>query len=95
MVYVVHREKHLAKEGWTLSDAKYINDGEDALCIDFPDGEVKYVPERTCIPTWEPNCWGFSTAYCKCGQKLLEVANGLDERLPNYCSKCGVKVVEE
>lgn len=53
-----------------------------------------YYKERTCKPIAKPNVWGFCDFYCECGNKLLEIANGTDEYLPNYCSNCGTKVVK-
>ena len=56
------------------------------ICKDFQ-------PAHTCRPIAKPNVWGFCDFYCECGNKLLEVANGIDEYLPNYCSNCGAKVI--
>lgn len=51
--------------------------------------------ERTCRPTAKPNDWEFSNCYCECGNKLLEVEKVLDERLLNYCSRCGTKIAAQ
>lgn len=75
--------------------AREINNKIEAEPIDELLRLNGYVPERTCRPTVKPNVWGFCDFYCKCGNKLLEVANGINECLPNYCSNCGAKVMNQ
>lgn len=53
-----------------------------------------YYKERTCKIRWKHIDGDVVAGYCGCGNKLLEVANGIDEYLPNYCSNCGTKVVK-
>lgn len=66
----------------------FCDDGEDAMCLTFPDGHtVKYVPERTCR-------WSYDDATdswdAECGGKVL-----WDHGAPKFCPECGGTVVEE
>lgn len=82
----------LAKDSWMFGQPRFIDDGEDALYIEFPDRTVKYVPERTCkrithglernreIATVSWTC-------SKCGRHM-----GRDD---SFCPNCGARVKEE
>ena len=69
----------------TFGQLRFIDDGEDALYIEFPDHTVKYVPERTCqyklAPDGKKRCSG-------CGRRLVFKLSFM-----NYCPSCGARVI--
>lgn len=86
----------LEKDGYEFTPAQFIDDGEDALLINFTDtGEtVKYVPERTCAVT----ATAYGNGRCSsCGEELTQY-EGFDpfemKYTGKYCIECGAKVVE-
>lgn len=88
-------EEFIESFSFVDEDEVYTN-GLDLIPVFRVDQLIEYYfKERICKPMPKPNDYGFSTFYCKCGNKLLEVANGIDECLPNYCSNCGVKIIKE
>ena len=81
----------LAKESWKFGQPRFIDDGEDALYVEFPDRTVKYVPERTCEMEFDfPQEVGFKQIDCRCS----ECWHGMSVH-DRYCSECGAKVVGE
>lgn len=73
----------LAKGSWKFGQPRFIDDGEDALYVEFPDRTVKYVPERTCRNI-HPDVFQCSECY----------AIDDDWKNPPYCHGCGAKVIE-
>lgn len=87
----------LAKESWKLGQPRFIDDGEDAIFIEFPDRTVKYVPERK-GRNLEGN--DGKTRCSECGTLVVDMAY-FDElgggvvlvrNYPDYCPKCGVRL---
>ena len=92
--YGLTLEEFIESFSFVDEDQIYTN-GLDLIPVFRVDQLIEYYfKERICKPIVKSNDWGFSNFYCKCGNKLLEVVNGIDEHLPNYCSNCGVKIIK-
>lgn len=70
------------------------------LVDDAPEGSIvivngtRYVPERTCKVEWKHIGGDVAAGYCKCGTELDRCHDYEPAHLPNFCPKCGTKVVE-
>lgn len=89
----------LAKGSWKFGQPRFIDDGEDALYVEFPDRTVKYVPERTCKPIdpfdketkhiVERGLSHYYWPYKGCPECQRDFPQG-----SNYCPNCGAKVAD-
>lgn len=79
------------KAGYDFTPAKFIDDGEDALFVKFPDTgkTVKYVPERRGkrIRT------KYREKLCQIEYMCSECGFPLYSDHDSFCSECGAKVV--
>lgn len=77
------------KAGYDFTPAKFIDDGEDALFIEFQDTgkTVKYVPERTC-KNLRKSVWNFKCSNCETAFDTTHVYFDIE-----FCPNCGAKVV--
>ena len=91
----------LAKESWKFGQPRFIDDGEDALYIEFPDRTVKYVPERTCAFTdnWDDPDLPLPTCSA-CGWEAEEtdcvgvIGGPMYLYDGKFCKECGAKVMD-
>ena len=81
---------NLAKESWKFGQPRFIDDGEDALYVEFPDRTVKYVPERTChvVGSYYNELMDESYTDLSCGHHLRGAERDFD-----FCYRCGARIV--
>lgn len=65
----------------------------EPINFDIYGHQSRYVPERTCKVEWKHVGGDVAAGYCECGMELDRCHDYEPACLPNYCPRCGVKVV--